>query len=432
MKIAICGLLTSENLGEWLIADGLCYLIKKVSSEGGQELNDADFVFVDINANKENVIPSNGAIDRRIKNCCYYKKYGIPGEILDVLLRKSAGKITSKKFRNTIYKFRHSLWRKSINLGKRYGKYYHEKFSDVDLIVVDGAGLLEYSTNEYQEPLLLISEYGEKNNIPVIYNAIGSSGEYDSEDYRCKVLMKALRSSAVKYISARDNLEAVKNCAGDNHDVKLLADAAFYTKEAYAIGDFIGEDKTADKEKIKKIGIGLIRGNALLRYNINFNEEDWIQLFISVGCELKNRGYDFFYFTNGMPADYELGKKVISRGGFTPDKLIDRPTKAIDLLKTIKKCDGLITCRMHSSIASMTLKIPSVVFSWNKKVDRYMNEIGYSERAISVDYFNAKYAVNLLEKALLEGISDENLLRMKNKAYESVLGYKDYLIKMEK
>lgn len=432
MKIAICGLLTSENLGEWLIADGLCYLIKKVSSESGQELKDADFVFVDINANKENVVPSNGAIDRRIKNCCYYKKYGIPGEILDVILRKLAGKITNKKFRNNIYKIRRSIWRKSTNLGKRYGKYYHEKFSDVDLIVVDGAGLLEYSTNEYQEPLLLISEYGEKYNIPVIYNAIGSSGEYDSEDYRCKVLMKALRSSAVKYISARDNLEAVKNCAGDKHNVKLLADAAFYTKEAYGLCDTSENNTVVSKEKKKKIGIGLIRGNALLRYNINFNEEDWIQLFISVGRELKNRGYDFFYFTNGMPVDYELGKKVISKGDFSQDKLIDRPIKAIDLLKTISDCDGLITCRMHSSIASMTLKIPSVVFSWNKKVDRYMSEIGYRERAISVENFNAKYAVDLLEKALLEGISDENLLRMKNKAYESVFGYKEYLKKSEK
>ena len=415
MKVAICGLLTSENLGEWLIADSLKYLIQKEYDEywmnkGLDGLKEEiDFVFVDVLANNDIIVPADSPLDNRIKNYYGYKKSRIIPEFIDIFLKK----INKKAKMSFIHKFRHFIWQHAYNYKKRFNMYYCNKFKDVDFIVVDGAGLLEYSANEYQEPLLLISEYGMKNNIPVVYNAIGHSGAFDEHDYRYSILQQALQASSVKYVSARDSLDIVQNCVGNKLKVKLLADAAFWCREAYKI----------ELPKGKKIGVGLIRGDALLRYNIGFDEEAWINLFVNIGKELQRRNYEFFFFTNGMPVDYKLGKAVIERMGLNDDFLIERPRKASELLNTISECQALITCRMHSSIAGFSMNIPSVVLSWNKKIDKYMDIIGYANRAINLNDFQVDYIIDSMERAIQEGLGNDVILEMKNKARESVLDY---------
>ena len=42
-------------------------------------------------------------------------------------------------------------------------------------------------------------------------------------------------------------------------------------------------------------------------------------------------------------------------------------------------------------------------FSWNDKVEKLMNIIGYPERAITLENFNAQYIVDCMEKAADEG-----------------------------
>lgn len=416
MKVAICGLLTSENLGEWFIADSLKYIIKmKYIEKKGREAGNLDFVFVDILANIDHVIPSENPIRRRIRNCYKYRMSGIPAEVIDSGIRR----IARKRNFNTLHKVRHFIWNHAYNFRPRYTLYYEKMFKGVNLIVIDGAGLLEYSPNEYQEPLNLISKYGEKHNIPVVYNAIGRSGDFVPEDFRCKVLINALRSHAVKYVSARDSVDIVQQCVGNKHKVELLADAAFWCKEAYGIE----KNPTANC-----VGIGLIRGNALQRYKVDFTEEDWLTLFENIAKELVKRGYTYFFFTNGMMADYKVGGVLCERMHLPQEKLIKRPDKAAELMNTISGCVGLITCRMHSSIAATSLGIPSVVMSWNSKIDKYFDMLGYPERAIQVKNFDAKYIVDTFECALKEGMPKQVSDKMRRLALKSVEGYIDMLV----
>lgn len=302
MKIAICGLLTSENLGEWFIADSLKYLIETeyyekcrgITENKLDQTQEIEFVYVDILANNDDVVSSDNAIKRRINNCYKYKISGLPAEMFDIVIKK----VTKKVGLNALHRVRHFIWNHAYNFRPRFSLYYESKFSDVDLIVIDGAGLLEYSANEYYEPLNLISKYGKEHNIPIVYNAIGHSGEFDPEDFRCRVLMNAMQSSVVSYVSARDSADVVQQCAGNKNKVKLLADAAFWCKETYGI---------TKQSRQKVVGIGLIRGNSLQRYNIDFGQEEWISTFTNIAKELTKRGYEYFFFTNGMPADYRVG-----------------------------------------------------------------------------------------------------------------------------
>ncbi len=419
MKIAICGLVKSENIGELFIARSLEYLIEKECKQVDPNIN-VQFVEVDLLGRNDTIIKATGSYEKRLRNYYNYSEKGIVTEKVFLYLKKKAQKINNKFIQNCISRIRHLIWKYGRNYKRRLNKYFYERLEGVDFIVVDGAGLLEYSYNEYQWPLLLISEYAEKHGLDVVYNSIGRAGAFDERDFGSKILKQALQSPSVKSISARDNPQAVQVCAGGKHKVKLLADAAFWMKEAYMINTNIAREK---------IGIGLIRGNSLQGYGVDFESKQWVELFGRIAKCLQKRGFEYEFFTNGLPADTKLGKKVLRKLKLPDSYLVKRPLGDVELCDTINHYDAIITCRMHSSIAAFTMKIPSVILSWNDKVEQLMEIIGYPERAIKYKDFDPEYIVNCMEKAKEEGVDDDKLHAMKEKARESVDDYLDLIIK---
>ena len=111
---------------------------------------------------------------------------------------------------------------------------------------------------------------------------------------------------------------------------------------------------------------------------------------------------------------------------------VERPIKDTELYTTIAGYEALITCRMHSSIAAFTLGTPSVILSWNDKVEKLMEIIGYPERAIKRDEFEAGLIVDRLEAAICAGVDKEKTDRMKSLALESVKDYIDLIIESAK
>ena len=419
MKIAICGLVKSENIGELFIARSLEYIIEEQCKKAISDV-EIQFSEVDLLGRNDTVVEATGSYEKRLLNYYNYSKKGIRTEKIFLYLKKKAQKTKSKAIQNCISRIRHMIWKRGRNYRKRLGGYFEERLEGTDFIVIDGAGLLEYSYNEYHWSLLLISEYAEKNGIDVVYNAIGRAGAFDERDFGSKVLKRALQSPSVKYISARDNPQAVQVCAGGKHEVKLLADAAFWMKETYKLDTTI---------KRTKIGIGLIRGNSLQGYGVDFGTDQWVKLFVGISKCLQERGYEFEFFTNGLPADTKLGKKVLRKCKLPESYLVKRPLGDLELCNTINNYDAIITCRMHSSIAAFTMNVPSIILSWNDKVEKLMEIIGYPERAIKQKDFEAEYIVDCMEKAREEGIDEKKLLVMKEKARESVQDYLDLIVK---
>lgn len=413
MRIGICGLIKSENIGELFIARSLEYIIKK-EIHAIDPAVEIEFVEVDLLGRNDEIRQVSGSIQKRLANYHGYSRRGIFAEKIFLKLKKLSQSSNNKLMQNIIARLRHTIWLHGINYKKRLNRYFNTKLKDVDFIIIDGAGLLEYSYNEYQWPLLLISEFGLKNNTDVVYNSIGRAGAFDERDFGSKILKKALQSPSVKSISARDNPEAVQACAGGKHEVKLLADAAWWMKEAYAI---------PDKADRTKIGIGLIRGNSLQGYGVQFGTKDWIKLFSDIAIELQDRGYEFEFFTNGLPADTALGRKVLKKLKLPRAYLVTRPLGDVALVETINSYRGIITCRMHSSIAAFTMDVPSVILSWNDKVEKMMDIVGYPDRAIKKDQFTAAYIVDKLEQSLSEGIENQKMKSMQEKARQSVVEY---------
>lgn len=416
--VAMFGLVKSSNLGEMFIARSLEYLIRKVCAEKGCDKY-INFEEIDILGRNDETFGVKGLVRDRLVNYYKYQLKGVPAEGCSVILRKLMKKFKSVRIKNFFNRIRHFLYMHCKNFRRRLYSYYSSKMKGVKFIVVDGAGLLEYSYNEYQEPLKVISDYAKDKNLDVVYNAIGRAGEYEAADFRSSVLRAALQAEPVKYVSARDSVETVQHCAGDTKNVKLLADAAFWMKDVFPVDENV---------KRKKIGIGLVRGNSLSEYGYDFKTADWVELFSDIATRLMDKGYDIEFFTNGLPSDSKLGMKILAKLNLPPEYLVERPKDAGVLYNTINKYQGIITCRMHSAIAAFTLGIPSVILSWNDKVVKLMDDIGYPERAVVMDDFYSSVIIKRFEKALKEGVDPDKIERMKNKAKESVEDYADLLI----
>src|SRR5699024_6489305 len=103
-----------------------------------------------------------------------------------------------------------------------------------------------------------------------------------------------------------------------------------------------------------------------------FDANDWVELFVNIAKLLEAKGYQYEFFTNGLNVDILLGKKILKAMNLPDEYLVERPDDAEVLCDTINGYKGIITCRMHSSIDAFTMGIPSVILSWNDKVEKLM------------------------------------------------------------
>lgn len=96
MRIAICGLIKSSNLGEEFIAKSLAWIISQELCELGIK-EEPEYVYVDIQATNDITKQYPNLIQSRIHNLYGYTYRGIPADFLHLELKKVASKSKSKK-----------------------------------------------------------------------------------------------------------------------------------------------------------------------------------------------------------------------------------------------------------------------------------------------------------------------------------------------
>ena len=78
-------------------------------------------------------------------------------------------------------------------------------------------------------------------------------------------------------------------------------------------------------------------------------------------------------------------------------------TKSIDNCST--PSSRIIVGRLHASIIAYSYNIPSIGLVWNQKQKKFGETIGYPNRFIEYENFNADKILYELQKALKEGYS---------------------------
>ena len=64
--------------------------------------------------------------------------------------------------------------------------------------------------------------------------------------------------------------------------------------------------------------------------------------------------------------------------------------------------------RLHPSIISFSLGVPSVGIVWNTKVTHFYNSIGYGNRALEIERITSDLIIEKIEECMREGVEKDS------------------------
>lgn len=378
-NIILAGLIFDNNLGDQAIYQSTLYMVNKILQEN--KISDIEIRGIDITG--RDGIESNHLLRnvvRRKFNVRVYHK-------LSVSIYNDS-KAPQKINIYEIKQLTRLLCADNID-------------NETAAVIFVGGGIVKYKYQFFHYYINEITKYADKRNIPVMFSAVGVEG-YDSANKDCIMLKKAINRDCVKMITTRDDIETLRTCYCKNRSIitQRVADPACSLEDVYSI-------VTRTKTEKKVIGLGCVREGLFIDNDINFDKQGMLKLWSGIYKELISRGYDCRLFCNGARSDQKFIYELVEFMDIHNNADIsDRPTNVNELIDIISDCDAVVVGRLHASIIAYSYNIPSVGLVWNDKQTMFGECIGFKDRFISIEKFNADYIVDVLEKVLEEGYND--------------------------
>jgi len=272
--------------------------------------------------------------------------------------------------------------------------------SESDIVIFGGAPLFNYLYQIFYERTAITIEIAQKYGKPVLFSAIGIE-QYDEDNAKCQRLKKTLNFDCVKQITTRDGFEQLKKYKeNENLVIAQVSDPAVFASTVFRKHH---AKKKADTKK--KVGIFVFRANGFKDNKINFSREDAAKLWKNIIAELESKGYDYTLLTSGHFGDEAFLDYMIREHGIKESKCVFNMNTPEKLIKKISTYDAIISCRLHPSIISYSLKVPSVGLIWNPKVSRFYESIGYENRSVKTEDFDAKTIIQKIDAAIADGVA---------------------------
>ena len=295
-----------------------------------------------------------------------------------------------------------------------------ESIPSFNIIVFGGGGLIKYERQEFHERIPAIVNIAERHKIPVIFAGVGVES-FDSSDERCIRLKRALNSDCIVQITTRDDLESLKLYI-TNEEIKTakVLDSALFTKYIY------NKEKKANSQRI---GLNVVRSSLFRAYGKSWDEDDEVEFWKGVVSLLEDKGLPYTFFTNGLFSDEMFIRRLQKELTLDDEQVMFGINDQDMLIDAISSFRGVIAFRLHASVISYSLGIPSVGLIWNDKVSFFYKSINYPNRALPFSLWKPEEVVAALESALVEGIdSKEGISPSLQDTYESLYeGVKDAL-----
>ncbi|MCS3443278.1 polysaccharide pyruvyl transferase family protein [Microbacterium phyllosphaerae] len=326
--------------------------------------------------------------------------------------------------------------------------------SAADVVVFGGAPLFNYAYQVFYRRTIKTLELAEEYGVPVLFSSIGVE-PFDATNPKCLELKKALNLSCVKQITTRDDLVSVRKYVEGTDipvahvaDPAVLADIVFrkaptpkpatttapaqrsirrgLRRRAKRLLAFLRPTRptppapssataspapapasppaVGSEPKATRIGLVVTREGLARDNRIDFTLEDQRRFWLDVIDLLTERGYDYRLFTTGHFSDEVFLDYLIREDSIPLTKCVPTINSPEELISQLNGCTGVIAFRLHASITSYALGVPSVGLSWNFKVPRFYESVGLEERALAPERWTAVDAVDAIEKAIDEGV----------------------------
>lgn len=269
-----------------------------------------------------------------------------------------------------------------------------------DIIIFGGAPLFNYRYQVFYERTAITLELAQKYHKPVIFSAIGVEG-YDEHNEKCQRLKKTLNFECVRQITTRDDFESLeKFIDNESIDIEKVSDPAVFASVVFA--NYVARK---NRWANKKIGIFILRANGFKDNKFDFSRDDAAELWKNIIKELENKEYDYEVLTSGHFGDEAFLDFLIKKHDIRAEKCVFNMNTPEKLIEKISSYDAVISCRLHPSIISFSLDVPSLGIVWNSKVKYFYDSIGYGERIIDINSINVSDIVERVEKSISQGIN---------------------------
>ena len=383
-KIALVYLDVS-NLGDLVIYDTARYITEEILEKNN--LTDIEIVPVDM-----------GSYQYKVKGLTHKNLIVRGWSFIENKTGKKIRKVAPRISREMLIR----AWRK-----KPMYTYFMEnefpKLEGCDLILFGGGGLIKYHRQDFHYLLNEITDYAEKNNIPVLINAQGIEG-FSGSNPECKILKKAINRECVKYISTRDDYDTLQNKYINNPDivVKAVCDPAFWTKETYGV-------ERHPKSK-PTIGIGVIRTKIFKEYMYEVTEEELADVYYPLIMKLRSLDYEVELFSNGVAQDNQFIDYLLER---YPDLkaeygiTVALPKTPRELVELLGSYERFVAIRLHAAIIGSVLGVPNVSLVWNRKQQLFGEQIGMPQNFLEKQDFNADTIAERLLNAQAYEMNEE-------------------------
>lgn len=271
--------------------------------------------------------------------------------------------------------------------------------------IIAGGGIIHYKHHDYSLGISAFIKACKLRGIHVIVNAVGIEG-FEQNDFKCQILSKALRMRNVKAITTRDDIETLRN--------SYLKDKNRpYTAKTVDPAIFAGSVYGVKKDELSNtIGIGLIRGNILKDFRVDYSLSDLVDYYVEVVNELDKKRISYEFFINGYKEDLNIVPLIEER--LQRNITVRIPVSAEDLVATIAKYQAILTARMHSCIIAYSLNIPAVAFVWCEKLKFWGETINSVENFIPLDDLSSDKAIKTLENAIKNGYDETRRLELES------------------
>lgn len=277
--------------------------------------------------------------------------------------------------------------------------------SRADVIVFGGAPLFNYRYQSFYLRTIRTLELAAEYDVPVLFSSIGVE-PYSETNERSQQLKQALRLPVVRQLTTRDDLESAKKYVeGTQTPTALVSDPAVLADSVFGVDSRPVEDSQTDSGRC--IGLVVTRAGIFKDNGIDFSEADQRRFWLDIISQLESRGDDYRIFTTGHFSDEMFLDSLVRYHGVPNKKAAVTLNAPEELISELQKCDGVIAYRLHASITSFALGIPSIGLTWNFKVPDFYRSMGYPERALEDSDWNAATVLHALDTAMGEGVSKD-------------------------
>ena len=265
-----------------------------------------------------------------------------------------------------------------------------KQIKSADLIIVPGGAMFGVSYLGVTENIEKMLAIAEKNGVKVVFSSLGLNYLKHSPE-NDERLKKMLSLSCIQALSNRDGDEVFNQfTAGLKYKACPVCDPAVWCGTVY--GADVKKILAYKKRKKKPVvGINVVRNGLFGANGIDWPVSEQENYLITLSKNLENRGIDYRFFTNGQSFDINALLHFAARHGIPKEKLIFCDTSR-EVIKTMAAFDAVVAIRMHTSIISYALGVPSVNYVWHPKISDFYRKIGQPDRAVLPDKWSAEAA----------------------------------------